>query len=223
MRKMAIVMATLLSTIGAVSAARATPVTYSFTGGSAKVTATYNSGTIANQTIALTGTQVVFDNAGTGSLLSFQFDRAGSTGPLALTGILTGAFINLTNVSILPGTGYTNIANSGGPSTYNYTVGPVNATGSAQFTGTVSTGVLPFSQVNPTLGGQVQLSGPAQLSLNGITLGILNLPASGAFPGGAVTLKADLVFTGVPEPGTALLVGSGLLGIIASTRRRVRV
>jgi hypothetical protein len=216
------VVATLLSTLGAVSAAQATPVTYAFTSGSAKVTATYSGLTIGNQTIALTGTQVVFDNAGTGSLVSFQFNRAGSTGPLALTGILTGAFINLSNVSVVPGTGYTNIANSGGPTTFNYTVGPVNASGSAQFTGTVSTAVTPFANTNPALSGQVQTNATTQLNLNGITLGVVNVPPSGAFPGGLVTLKTDLIFTSVPEPGTALLVGSGLIGVVASVRRRVR-
>ena len=59
-----------------------------------------------------------------------------------------------------------------------------------------------------------------QQLINGITLGVVNLPAHGAFPGGPVTFKADLTFTGTPEPGTALLVGTGLLGMVAAARRR---
>src|SRR5690606_13602785 len=69
-----------------------------------------------------------------------------------------------------------------------------------------------------SLSGQISL-GNGTLSLTGITLGVLNLPAAGPFSGGAVTIKADLVFTGiVPEPGTAALFGAGLLGLAARGR-----
>jgi autotransporter translocation and assembly factor TamB len=123
----------------------------------------------------------------------------------------------------VPGGGYTNFSVSGPaspPGTYNYTVGPVGVSGNATFSGTVSGGPFAFNFSNPALSGQVQIGASNTLSLNGITLGAVNLPAHGAFPGGVVTFKADLTFTGTPEPGTALLVGTGLLGMVAAARRR---
>jgi len=198
-------------------AAQAVPVTYFFTGGSANVTATFGGSTIGLATIPLTGTQVTFDTA-PASVVSFSFDAAGPNA-IPLTGILTGTSITLSNVQIAPGVPYINFSVTGGPSVFDYTVGMVDVSGTASLSGLINTPAAPFSFSNPSLSGQISL-GNGTLSLTGITLGVLNLPAAGPFSGGAVTIKADLVFTGiVPEPGTAALFGTGLLGLAARGRR----
>ena len=90
----------------------------------------------------------------------------------------------------------------------------------AALSGTINSPAAPFSFSNPSLSGQISLGEGGTLALNGITLGVINLPAAGPFPGGPVTIKADLIFTGiVPEPGTALLLGTGLAGLAARGRR----
>jgi hypothetical protein len=204
-----------LGLVGLAAAAHATPITYSFTGGSAHVTATLASDpstNVADATIALTGTQVTFD-AVAKQLTSFMF-TAGPTGSIPLSGSLAGVSVVLNSVSVVPDTGYTNFIVTGPaspPGTYNYTVGPVKVSGQATFT---PGGVVNFTQSNPTLSGQVQIGASNTLSLNGITLGVFSTAK------GNLTVKADINFTGTPEPGTALLVGVGLVGMVAASRRR---
>lgn len=204
-----------------VGAAQAAPVTYFFTGGYATISATFGASTIGAATIPLTGTQAVFDTAPAG-LVTFDFD---STGPhvIPLTGILTGTSITLSNLQVAPGVPYTNFSVTGGPTTYNFVVGGVDVTGTAALSGLINSGPSPVGFTNPTLAGQIQL-GTGTLALNGITIGVVPVPAFPPFfAGGNVTVKADIVFTGiVPEPGTAVLLGAGLAGMGAAGRRSRR-
>ncbi len=207
-----------LLTLIPTGAAQALPTTFFFTGGSATVSATFDQDSIGGGTIPLDGTQVTFDSA-VPEVVSFSFD---STGPHAvpLTGILTGTTITLSDLQIAPGVSFTNFSVMGGPTTFNYTVGPVDVTGTAALSGVITSPAAPFSFSNPALSGQIQLGAGGTLSLNGITLGVLALPALDSFPGGNVTIKADLTFTGlVPEPGTALLLGAGIVAMGAAGRR----
>lgn len=214
------------ATLFGAGAASATPVLYSFTSGSATLTATVAGfGTIAVGTIPLTGTQVTFDTGPPAKLNSFLF-TAGPVGPLPLAGIFSGVSVTLASLSIAPGGGYTSSATgpSPFPGTYNYTANNVAVSGVASLSGLAVTGPTAFGTSNPFLAGQVVVGGAGTLGLNGITLGTLPIPAIPAifFPGGTATLKADILFTGiVPEPGTGLLLAAGLAGLAASRRARL--
>lgn len=201
------------------AAADATPVTYNFLSGSATVSATFQNQTVASGTLALSGTQVTFDSAAP-SVVSFDFDSAGPT-IIPMSGILAGTSITLSNVELDPGAGYLNFSVTGGPTTFNYTVGPVDVSGNAALAGSITVPTTPFAYSNPALSGQVQL-GAGSITLTGITLGVINVPAQGPFSGGPVTIKADLVFNGVPEPGTAFLLATGVAMIGVTGRRRWR-
>ena len=200
-------------------AAQAAPITYFFTGGSATVSATFGTTTIGAGSIPLTGTQVTFD-AAVPEVVSFSFD---STGPhvIPLTGILTGTSITLSNVQITPGVPFTNFSVTGGPSVFNYTIGTVDVDATAALSGLINAPAAPVGLTNPFITGQLTLGGGGEMQITGITLGSLILPpALPFFPGGEVSIKADIIFTGiVPEPGTALLLGSGIALIGAVGRR----
>lgn len=209
-----------LGVLGIAVEAQATPVTYGFASGSATVTAFYNGSQITSgNPIALTGVQVTFD-ASALTVPSFEF-TAGPTGALPLQGPLAGVNITLDSVDIVPGAGYTSSASGSDP--YTFTAVPISVSGSATLSGGIVAGPIAFSFSNPVLVGQISTTGGGSLSLNGITLGVLNTQPVGSFPGGPVTLKADLLFTGaevVPEPSTALLLGSALMAVAVTRRLR---
>jgi len=208
------------ASLGLASSSQATPVTYLFTGGSATLSATSSFGSIGLAAIPLTGTEVTFDSA-VPSIISFEF-TAGPTGALPLSGILSGISVTLASLTIEPGSGFSSVVSPPVGMTYNYTASNIAVSGVASLSGAVSLPPTAFSSNNPFLAGQIQL-GSGTLALNGITLGVINVPAIGPFPGGPITLKADVLFTGVvPEPGTGLLLGAGVAAL-AGARRRARV
>jgi hypothetical protein len=87
----------------------------------------------------------------------------------------------------------------------------VSGTGLAVF------GPSTINNTNPALSGQITIAGDGTLTLTGITLGVFS-----ADQFGDVTIKADVSFTGAPEPTTLVLLGGGLLVLGAAAHRRGR-
>ena len=81
---------------------------------------------------------------------------------------------------------------------------------------------MPFGFINPSASGSIFVD-PVNgaLFLDGITLGQLDPDGPGGQP--PLVLKGDFVFEGiVPEPGTALLLGAGIVGLAGLRRRSPR-
>jgi hypothetical protein len=209
----------LVSLLGIATGAQAVPVVYNFTGGTATLSLT-GPGNVSllqpGSSVPLTGTQVTFDTSPV-QVTSFLFNAAG---PAAISGanLLAGTTLTVTNLIIAPAFGYSTLFGSG-TNPYNYTVGPVDVSGTYSLSGAINQAATPFASTNPTLSGQVTLAGAnTTLALSGITLGIFTLPA--ALGGGSATLKADVLFTGVvPVPAAVWLFGSAL-GLMGVMRRR---
>ncbi len=225
-------MTALAAMFALVGVASASPVTYNWTSGSVTVFATSggpNLLTSPSNVIPLTSaSQVTFDSAVPG-VTSFLF---ADTGPSASTfsataftganAVLNGGQIVLSNISIVPGVGYSSSGSGANP--YNITMNNLSASGSYQLKNaggaTLSSGT--FSNViTPTLTGQVLLGGGSnqQLALNGISLAAISVG------GTSILLKGDVLFNGatpVPLPAGAWLLGSALLGLSGLRRGRRR-
>ena len=203
----------------------ASATVFTFTSGTATITATAGATTILSGTIVpLTGVFVEFDSAGAGSLDDFLI-TLGPTATLALD-TAYGGFdqVVIESADVSPGIGFTNLFNQNlGGGLYSVLASPLDTNGvysasdSTLTNPPVNNVPVPFTDTS-SINGSVNIV-MGTLELTGITL--TSLPA-GLFPGESddLVVKADLAFTGVvPEPGTGLLVGLGLIAI--ATRRRV--
>jgi hypothetical protein len=198
-----------------VDSARATPITYNFTSGTVTLSATDAKGSVLSGFVTpLTGVNVTFDTAV--PLLNSIDLTAGPASGIALGGDLTGETLTLQSASVTGSAPWTTNVISGGPTTWTFTVGQATVTATVSGTGLVNFG--PSTVTNPqAVSGQITIDQTGTLTLTGITLGVFSADGFGN-----VTVKGDLVFNGIPEPGTMALLGCGLVALGAATYRRGR-
>jgi PEP-CTERM motif len=204
------------------SSASAVPITYFFTSGDVTLTATVAGSPVAGPvTIALDGVKVRVDEAGlTLTLIDLSM---GSSGSIAISPDYLGYnSINIDFASLTASGGSLTLVDPGPPAEYGYTIGPVMVAG--QFDATNTNPFLNltnqyFGFNNPSASGTIFVDGmTGELFLDGITLGSIDPDGPGGMD--PLVLKGDFTFTGlVPEPGTALLLGLGLVGLARFGRR----
>lgn len=193
-------------------ASTATPVVYTFTSGSVDITGTVGTTTLFSATgIPLTGAFVTFDAA---NPTLDDFDISGGPSGLITLSSSYGGFdgFTLDSFTLSPGTGYTNISVTGGPTMFSFVVGPADATGVATaYIGTTPIMTIPFMETSSAILGTIDI-GSGTLTLSGVTLLVISGISGELVP---LIVKGDITFTGmvVPEPAmmTLLALGAGLV------------
>jgi hypothetical protein len=211
--------------LGVVSAlpASAAPVTYLFNDGFATINAV-RLDTLAEvlepTVIDLDGAYVTFDE-GTITLTDFLV-TVPATGTIALAQPYGGnTQFAIESASLQPGAGFSTLFGSvDGPGLYSFFAGPIDIDGVYSIPPMVTNYPVPFTD-DSFLSGSIDVN-MGYFTLTGITLTELN---GGDFgEAGDLQVKADITFVGmfvIPEPGTAGLVGLGLL-VMATARRSRR-
>ena len=229
-----------VSTFWIASGVQASPVTYNFTTGSVDIFATITgvSGNVLDeQDIPLTGQYIEFDDM-VPELLDIVLTM-GSEGPFTLTQAFNGydtitihsaalqpcspctadnsAIVNFDGsmVSVLNAA----VANFSYVAKHLQVVANISASNSA---GPPPPPLVnaPFMTWNPTAAGTITLNTTTnQLIMSGITIATIQDALNA---NKVLSIKGDFTFEGnpaAPEPGSAILLGVGLLGLLAAGRR----
>ncbi len=209
----------LLGLVVALGAApvSATPVAYVFQSGEVSLFATSGGSPVGGPVnVSLTGVSVTVDESAlTVPTLTFT---VGSTGTIPVSyGTFTSFNLDFATVT---GTGGTlSLNDPGPPAEYGFTM-TLDLSGQFDASPPTLTDV-PFSIPGASGDGLIFIDGN-ELTLSSITIGAIDPDGPGGLE--PLLVKGDFIFVGtVPEPGTALLLGSGLFAMVASARRRSRV
>lgn len=211
--------------------ASAVPITYYFATGTVTVSvSTGPTNLLTVPGLPLDGDHVTFnddvENAGANPALTDIQLEVNSAGPFNLTTPYGGYdTVSVTNAVLSPAAGYSGpaVLQLAGPpvDNYSYSGGPVKVTGILSATDSFNVNpplVSPFNILNPTANGTLLVNSvTGNISLLGVTIGVVPPTGGEPFP---LLIKGDFFFRGViPEPGTALLLGAGILGLLAAGRR----